>query len=84
MKKIIACNYIAAILVLCSLINISCQEEVSDDKGVVQCVEVADQHNLYKKKYKVDVKITLKSGYAISYTLYTDKSYRVGDSIFIK
>lgn len=62
---------------------VSCDEVVTDDKGVVRCVETTDGHTSYGKKYKVEVRIT--SGYNIfNYTLYTNKSYRVGDSIYIK
>ena len=82
MKKIAFCNILITLITICSFI--SCDEVVTDDKGIVQSVEVADSYAFYKKYYKVGVKISLKSGYDKEYTLYTDKSYRVGDSIFIK
>jgi hypothetical protein len=82
MKKLLAFNILVMLFTACSFI--SCEEDVTDDKGIVQSIEVADNYNTYKKKYKVEVKITLKNNLSRHYTLYTDKSYRVGDSIFIK
>lgn len=82
MKKLLAFNILVMLFTACSFI--SCEEDVTDDKGIVQSIEVADCYNTYKKKYKVEVKIALKSNFSTHYTLYTDKSYRVGDSIYIK
>lgn len=82
MKKLLTLNVLMMIFTACSFI--SCEEDVTDDKGIVQSIEVADNYDSYKKRYKVEVKITLKSNFSRHYTLYTDKSYRVGDSIFIK
>ena len=83
MKKLLTLNVLMMIFTACSFI--SCEEDVTDDKGIVQSIEVADNYDFYKKRYKVEVEITLKSElYSRHYTLYTDKSYRVGDSIYIK
>ena len=71
------------ILLVTALSFVSCDEVVTDDKGVVRCVETTEGHTTYGKKYRVEVRI--KSGYNnFDYTLYTNKSYRVGDSIYIK
>ena len=76
-------NFIANVVIGFMMLfsYVSCDnDDVTDDKGVVQSVS-ADKS--YGKKYRVEVKIGSKWG-VLRYTLYTDKSYRVGDSIFIK
>jgi hypothetical protein len=71
------------VLLVTALSFVSCDEVVTDDKGVVWCVETTGKHTTYNKKYKVEVRITTKYN-TFDYTLYTNKSYRVGDSIYIK
>jgi hypothetical protein len=81
MKKFWFLNIV--VIFVTALSFVSCDECVTDDKGVVRCVETTEGHNNYGKKYKVDIRI--KSGYnTFDYTLYTNKSYRVGDSVYIK
>jgi hypothetical protein len=81
MKKSLLVNIVVVLITIFSFV--SCDEVVTDDKGVVRCVETTEGHTNYGKKYKVEVRI--KSGRnTFDYTLYTNKSYRVGDSIYIK
>ena len=73
-------NIFVVLVTLCSLVSCDC--EVTDDKGVVTSIEST---TYYDKKYKANVRITFDNyPYNLDYTLYTNKSYRVGDSIFIK
>lgn len=76
-------NIFVVLVTLCSLVSCDSNAEVTDDKGVVTAIETT---NTYGKKYKANVRIVTKSKYIyyFEYTLYTNKSYRVGDSIFIK
>ena len=77
-------NIFVALVTLCSLVSCDSNAEVTDDKGVVTAIEAT---NSYGKKYKANVRIVAKKSkhtYYFEYTLYTNKSYRVGDSIFIK
>jgi hypothetical protein len=83
MKKMALLNIFVVLVTLCSLVSCDSNAEVTDDKGVVTAIEAT---NIYGKKYKANVRIVTKSKYTyyFEYTLYTNKSYRVGDSIFIK
>jgi len=81
MGKVRFLNIVIVFITVLSFV--SCDEVVTDDKGVIRCVEATNGYASYGKKYKVDVRIKTKYG-KFDYTLYTNKSYRVGDSIFIK
>lgn len=82
MKKFWFLNIVVVFVTALSFV--SCDEVVTDDKGVVRCVETTEGHGTaYNKKYKVKVRITSRHN-TFDYTLYTNKSYRVGDSIYIR
>ena len=78
MKKFVLINFIVPLLTAC--LFVSCDESVTDDKGVVQSVETT---TAYGKKYHVEVRIKCSHS-VLGYDLYTNTSYRVGDSIYIK
>ena len=82
MKKLLAFNILVMLFTACSFI--SCDDVVTDDKGIVESIELADNYAFYGKTYKAEVALKVKAGTTHRYTLYTNKSYRVGDSIFIK
>ena len=77
-------NVILVLVMLCTLI--SCDNIVTDDKGIVTSIKSTSYYpsdNNAGKKYYVEVRIECKHE-VIKYKLYTNKLYRVGDSIFIK
>lgn len=83
MKKFVLFSFM---VILCTALGfVSCDDVVvTDDKGVVDSVQSTYGYfNNNGKKYHVVVKIQNKRG-VYEYELYTNKSYRVGDSIFIK
>ena len=82
MKKFILINFMVTLFTAC--LFVSCDEVVTDDKGVVRSIEATSSHNSFGKKYRVEVRIHNGKYNTFEYTLYTNKSYRVGDSIFIK
>ena len=82
MKKIWFLNIVVVFITTLSFV--SCDEVITDDKGIVQYVETTDGafNYAFTKKYCVGVKVQTKN-YTKSYRLYTDKLFSVGDTIML-
>lgn len=83
MKKIWFLNIVVVFITTLSFV--SCDEVITDDKGIVQYVETNDgafNNYAYTKKYCVGIKVKTKN-YTKSYRLYTNKLFSVGDTIML-
>ena len=67
MKKFLTLNVLMMLFTVCTLI--SCDDVVTDDKGIVESIELADNYAFYGKTYKAEVALKVKAGTTHRYTL---------------